>query len=72
MINQFENDTYNDLVGAWSRWDVMKNKAVELHSAQSNKSGIARGIDMNGCLLLETSRGIEKISAGDVSLRASV
>lgn len=72
MLDQFENDTFNNLADAWSRWDVMKNKAVDLHSAHSIKSGIARGIDMSGCLLLETSNGIEKISAGDVSLRASI
>ena len=70
-LTQFENNTFDDLVGSWSQWDIMKDKPVELHSAQSIQTGIARGIDKDGCLLLETSCGLEKISAGDVSLRAS-
>ena len=68
---QFENNTCNDLIDTWSQWDIMKDKQVELHSGQSIKKGVARGIDNDGCLLLETSSGVEKISAGDVSLRAS-
>ncbi len=32
--------------------------------------GIARGIDAQGCLLLETDDGLLSIAAGDVSLRA--
>lgn len=70
-LTNFENNTFDNLVGAWSQWDIMKDKPVELHSAQSTQTGIARGIDKDGCLLLETSHGVEKISAGDVSLRAS-
>jgi BirA family biotin operon repressor/biotin-[acetyl-CoA-carboxylase] ligase len=67
---QFENNTFQDLVEAWSQWDMMKDKQVELHSAKAIKLGVARGIDSGGCLLLETSSGVEKISVGDVSLRA--
>jgi len=68
---QFENNTFNDLVDTWSQWDIMKDKHVELHGVQSIQTGIARGIDNDGCLLLETSTGVERISAGDVSLRQS-
>jgi len=68
---KFESNSFENLVYAWSQWDIMKDKQVELHSAQSVKTGVARGIDSDGCLLLESSNGIEKISAGDVSLRAS-
>ena len=71
-LTQFENNTFNDLVETWSRWDIMKNEHVELQGAQSIQTGIARGIDHDGCLLLETSRVVKKISAGDVSLRKSV
>tara|TARA_R110002074_G_scaffold342264_1_gene512806 strand:- start:1564 stop:2064 length:501 start_codon:yes stop_codon:yes gene_type:complete len=71
-LTQFENSAVDGLVDTWSRWDLMKDKPVELHSFQSVQSGIARGIDNDGSLLLETSHGVEKITAGDVSLRASV
>ncbi len=69
---QFENNTFEGLVEIWSQWDLMKDKHVELHSGQFVQAGVARGIDSDGCLLLETSKGVEKISVGDISLRARV
>ncbi|MDW3094087.1 MAG: biotin--[acetyl-CoA-carboxylase] ligase [Gammaproteobacteria bacterium] len=68
---QFEKDSYNRLNDDWSRWDILKDKRVDLHTANFVQSGMSRGIDNDGCLLLETSKGVEKFSAGDVSLRAS-
>ena len=70
-LAQFENNSYKNVIDDWSRWDVFKDKQVELHATNFVQTGIARGIDNDGCLLLETSNGIEKISSGDVSLRAS-
>ena len=70
-LTQFENMTVKGLVDTWSKWDHMKDKPVELHGAKSIQTGIARGIDSDGCLLLETTNGVEKISSGDVSLRES-
>ncbi len=68
---RFENNTDTNVSDDWSRWDILKDKPVELQAANFVQTGIARGIDNNGCLLLETSKGVEKFSAGDVSLRAS-
>ncbi len=67
----FEKNTYGNVANAWSRWDMMKNQKVQLRTSQSIQTGIARGIDAQGCLLLETSKGLQVISAGDVSLRAN-
>ena len=66
---QFEENNCTDLSAQWAQWDVMKDKQVDIHSAQQICTGIARGIDASGCLMLETAKGIEKISAGDVSMR---
>ncbi len=37
--------------------------------SEESKVGTLRGIDREGFLLLETSEGLEKITAGDISLR---
>ena len=58
-----------EVVHEWNECDIMLNKDVKIISNEDKKSGIARGIDLNGCLLLETVNGVEKITAGDVSLR---
>ena len=55
----------------WSQWDVLRNATVNVQANDQTQQGIARGIDLDGCLLLETSQGIQKISVGDVSVRAS-
>jgi BirA family biotin operon repressor/biotin-[acetyl-CoA-carboxylase] ligase len=68
-LAQFEKNNCADLSDQWAQWDVMKDKQVDIHSAQQIRTGIARGINASGCLLLETSQGLEKISAGDVSMR---
>ena len=40
-----------------------------LEQGQPRQQGIARGIDAQGCLLLETGDGLVAVAAGDVSLR---
>lgn len=68
---RFENNSYSNLNDEWSRWDMLKDKQVDLHAANFVKTGVSRGIDSDGCLLLETTSGVEKFSAGDVSLRVN-
>ena len=65
----FEQGGIANIVDEWKEWDIMLNKHVNIISNENEKSGIARGIDLNGCLQLETVNGVEKITAGDVSLR---
>ena len=65
----FEQHNTSDSVDEWMGWDITLNKHVIIYSEGNERSGIARGIDHNGCLLMETESGVEKISAGDVSLR---
>ncbi len=66
----FEQEDTSDIINEWMSWDTMLNMPVQIDSVQQVRSGIARGIDSNGCLKLETDHGVEKISAGDVTLRA--
>lgn len=69
-LSLFEKRYSIEWVDQWARWDVMKDMQVEIHSVGEKQTGIVRGIDASGCLLLETTQGLEKISAGDVSMRA--
>ncbi len=53
----------------WAQYDVLAGKRVSVNTAAKITTGIARGIDSHGYLLLELSSGeIKKFSCGDASL----
>lgn len=58
-------------VDRWQRWHAFAGLPVMiLEQDKVLQQGIPRGIDAQGCLLLETDAGLVPIAAGDVSLRA--
>lgn len=69
VLDQFERARNDSHVREWARWDIMHDKPVTLHGPNRILEGVARGIDSQGCLLLDTHEGLQHISAGDVSLR---
>jgi BirA family biotin operon repressor/biotin-[acetyl-CoA-carboxylase] ligase len=44
---------------------------VQVEQGGSLRSGLARGIDDSGALMVETSDGMTRFFSGDVSLRAA-
>lgn len=60
-------------VDRWQRWHAFAGLPVNIiEQDRLLNQGIARGIDAQGCLLLETDQGLVPVAAGDVSLRAQV
>jgi BirA family transcriptional regulator, biotin operon repressor / biotin---[acetyl-CoA-carboxylase] ligase len=53
----------------WQRFDVLKDKNVTLIHAQTTHTGIARGIDAEGALLLETQGQIYAYFSAEVSVQ---
>lgn len=53
----------------WDVLDVVRDRPVELRDGARVMRGIARGVDADGALLLETDGGRQRIVSGDVSLR---
>lgn len=54
----------------WQRWHAYAGLPVRVtEQNQLLFEGIARGIDSEGCLQLETSSGMVAVAAGDISLR---
>jgi BirA family transcriptional regulator, biotin operon repressor / biotin---[acetyl-CoA-carboxylase] ligase len=50
--------------------DACRDRPVKLVAdGQTTGAGIARGVDEAGCLLLETSQGLRRLTSGEVSLR---
>lgn len=54
----------------WQRYDITADLPVDLYTGkQACVSGVARGIDPHGALLIEQEGGIQAFHAGEVSVR---
>ncbi len=58
-------------IDRWQRWHAYAGMPVMiLEQGKVLQQGVPRGIDAQGCLLLDTEAGLVTVAAGDVSLRA--
>ncbi|WP_052166039.1 biotin--[acetyl-CoA-carboxylase] ligase [Cupriavidus sp. WS] len=72
MRAAFIADGFAPMAPRWSARDAFRDQPVRLlHDGQVQAEGLARGVDGDGHLLLETAAGLERISSGEVSLRAA-
>jgi len=51
---------------AWQRLDMLANQSVTVFSGNDSIAGIARGVDAQGALLLETMEGIQSFASASV------
>jgi BirA family transcriptional regulator, biotin operon repressor / biotin---[acetyl-CoA-carboxylase] ligase len=68
---EFEQGSLKPFIGDWRQADALEGKAVNVSGADGVASGMARGIDVHGALLLETRAGVQRFIAGDVTVRPS-
>ena len=55
----------------WMRLDALRDRAVELIVGSTPRTGVARGVDGQGALLLDVGGRCERVLSADVSLRAA-
>jgi BirA family biotin operon repressor/biotin-[acetyl-CoA-carboxylase] ligase len=65
----FENNGLEPFISKWRALDVYANQAVKLIIGQQSISGISRGIDASGAILLETDNVIKAYHGGEISVR---
>lgn len=53
----------------WMQFDMIATKHVQLHQGEQLISGVAKGIDANGALLIEYNGSVKSFHAGEVSVR---
>jgi BirA family biotin operon repressor/biotin-[acetyl-CoA-carboxylase] ligase len=68
-VGQFERDGLERLRQDWQRFDLTAGKRVRVRLPSGDVTGIARGVDEFGALMLETPSGMQRFVAGEVSLR---
>src|SRR5579862_1918456 len=67
---EFERDGLKPFVREWMEADALRGRPVSVTADNSCTKGIARGIDLDGALLVETPQGLLRFISGDVSVRA--
>jgi BirA family biotin operon repressor/biotin-[acetyl-CoA-carboxylase] ligase len=70
MLARFEREGFAPFVDRWARADALRDLPVRVVAGAGPVEGVARGIDRDGALRVETARGIERLLAGEVSVRA--
>ena len=68
MIANFEQDTLEKYIDEWREYDCMKGRHVQLFMGQQVFSGVVKGIDNNGLLLLaDENNKVKAFASGEVS-----
>ncbi len=67
---EFQRGGFADLAAEWAQFDQVAGRQVSLHLPNAMVTGIARGVDATGALLLETADGgIKPYIGGEIRLR---
>ena len=73
MLVEFDRHGLRPFVDRWHALHAFQNQQVTLHEGgRLLHEGVARGINDNGCLLLDSATAQRIISTGDVSLRSAL
>jgi len=65
----FEREGLKPFIEEWRAADALRGRPVSVTAGEGIAHGVARGVDVNGALLVETAQGVRRFIAGDVTLR---
>ena len=72
VLETFAQSGFVPLREEWDCHHVYRGKHVRLTLPDAATiDGVARGVDENGALLLDTSNGVRRVHSGDASLRSA-
>lgn len=72
LLADFESNTLQSYLDEWRQYDYLKGNEVTIYMAQQEYTGVFKGIDDNGHLLLSNAQGeIKRFASGEVSFRKS-
>ncbi len=66
----FEREGLKPFREEWQRADGLRNRPINVTTVQDTTRGVARGIDADGALMVETVDGVRRFVSGEVSVRA--
>jgi BirA family biotin operon repressor/biotin-[acetyl-CoA-carboxylase] ligase len=71
MLGTFATQGFAPFVDAWQRLDTLANSQVKVISGTQTTFGTARGVEMDGTLLVDVDGSLQRFVSGEVSLRAA-
>ncbi len=71
LLPKFTQQGFTPFVPHWEALDLYADKRIVLQMGDKRFSGIDRGVDASGALLVETQDGITRFHGGEVSLRGN-
>jgi len=69
MLDVFERDGFAPFRGEWSALDALGGRPARVLAGDSVIEGSARGVDVDGALLLDSGGRLQRFVSGEVSLR---
>lgn len=69
-LYQYQQQGFAPFMAEWRDADALAGEAVRVSTGEQTQRGIARGIDIEGALMLETPTGLMRFISGEVSVRA--
>ena len=66
---EFEKQGLRAFIEEWRGADALRGRMVNVLAGEKSTRGLARGVDIGGALLVETSEGLQKFVSGEVSVR---
>jgi BirA family biotin operon repressor/biotin-[acetyl-CoA-carboxylase] ligase len=68
-LDIYTEEGFKPFLNEWAKYDYLAKKDVNVQVGKNKFSGVAKGIDENGFLILETSKGVNaKFSSGDTTI----
>jgi BirA family biotin operon repressor/biotin-[acetyl-CoA-carboxylase] ligase len=69
MLLQFERQGFGAFRDAWVALDALNGRPAQIIVGDSVVAGVARGVDAEGALLLDSGARVQRFVSGEVSLR---
>jgi BirA family biotin operon repressor/biotin-[acetyl-CoA-carboxylase] ligase len=69
MLVQFERGGFSALRDEWIALDALNGLPVRLQQGEKRSEGVARGVGLDGALLLEIEGRLQRFVSGEASLR---
>lgn len=67
----FSREGLRPFIEEWRDADALRGRTVNVQAGEAITRGLARGVDLNGALLVETPQGLQRFISGDVTVRAA-
>ena len=69
VYNAVKTSGFKPVLAEWKKQSITLGQQVDVHGIDRSFTGLAVDIDADGALLVETAAGLERVLAGDVSIR---